>query len=131
MSMLFLISCSKDDSDDVILNATAYIEDERLPVANIAFIPSNRTDIIKDENSVEAYFKTNPNHSAKGVYTYKEYLEKGVYIIVIQLNNNASPSIRRAYTYKTVSTVDSAGFGNIMQFKNTNGPLYQQWKEKE
>lgn len=128
-----LLSCKKDkDVSGRLLNATVYVDNERA-LANIAFLKTSQEDVLKNETTLSTYFKTRPENSDYSVSQYKTYLPDGDYIIAIQLVDFPTHSLAKHYTYKRVTiSADNPGFGNVMQFKETdNSGYYHLWNEKK
>ncbi len=113
-----------------MINATAYLDDNKVN-SNIAFIKSDRSDVIKDENTVEAFFKSNPPHSGSYTSQYSEYMEPGEYIIVIQITQSPLHNKFKTYTYRRISVnADSDSQGNVMAFSTAKTGYYQEWTNK-
>ena len=127
IGLIITVSGCKKDKASTMINATTYLDDKRV-LSNIAFIKANQTSVIKDENSVEAYFATNPAHSKLFTEQYSEDMVPGDYIIVIQL---VSHIMDKSYTYRNVSiTENNPSQDNVMVFNSNITTLYQPWVNK-
>lgn len=127
IGLIITVSGCKKDKASTKINATTYLDDKRV-LSNIAFIKANQTSVIKDENSVEAYFATNPAHSKLFTEQYSEYMVPGDYIIVIQI---VSHIMDKSYTYRNVSiTENNPSQDNVMVFNSNITNRYQPWVNK-
>lgn len=127
IGLIITVSGCKKDKASTMINATTYLDDKRV-LSNIAFIKASQTSVIKDENSVEAYFATNPAHSKLFTEQYSEYMVPGDYIIVIQI---VSHIMDKSYTYRNVSiTENNPSQDNVMVFNSNITTLYQPWVNK-
>lgn len=127
IGLIITVSGCKKDKASTKINATTYLDDKRV-LSNIAFIKANQTSVIKDENSVEAYFATNPAHSKLFTEQYSEYMVPGDYIIVIQI---VSHIMDKSYTYRNVSiTENNPSQDNVMVFNSNITNRYQPWINK-
>lgn len=130
---LFFIGCKKE-KPRLMINATVYYEDTR-EMANIAFLNSDQTSIIKNENTVDAYFKSltysSSNHQ-KVTDQFRGYYAPGEYIILIQLvENPVYPSRNKKYTYRKINiSLGNPSQENVMVFKSGMPDYYQPWNNK-
>lgn len=130
-----LSSCSKDDEGDALLiSAISTIEETDLGKilktdkisANIAFIKA--TDFPDNHNKEVISGLINASQfKAIGQFQYKEYLPKGEYVIVMQINDLAYTSLNGIYTFKRISTLNGQASTNIMLFRYDNKSSYQSW----
>ena len=130
-------SCTKESKEEqkLLINATSTIEQSDLIMilktnkigSKIAFIEANDFPQIHSKEVVSSLIDKAKYKSLSG-YQYKEYLPKGEYIILMQINDLAYSTMSGIYTFKKVSTLNgSASFENIMQFKFDKSKDYQIW----
>lgn len=130
IGVIITVSGCKKDKASTMINATTYLDDKRV-LSNIAFIKASQTSVIKDENSVEAYFATNPAHSKLFTEQYSEYMVPGDYIIVIQIVPSRSHTMDKSYTYRNVSITEyNPSQDNVMVFNSNITNRYQPWVNK-
>lgn len=137
---ILFFGCSKESEDEqkLLINATSTIEESGLSMilktdkigSKIAFIETNEFPQNHSKEIVSGLIDKAKYRSLSG-YQYKEYLPKGEYIILMQINDLAYGTMKGIYTFKKVSTLNgSASLNNIMQFKFDKSKDYQIWIDK-
>jgi hypothetical protein len=126
--------CTKDNR--TMIAAKAFMENHPLPgqtsnvLANIAFIKGDATSIVKNNESVSAFFDSSPALSERASLGYREYVEDGEYTILIQLYETDPSSPKEIYSYKKVIVKSGTETpSNVMVFKNSPKG-YQLWNNK-
>lgn len=131
---LLLLGCGKESK--TMIAATVYLTDfplngeESRVRSNIAFIRGDASEIIKNAESVDLYFKSKPPLSAFYVDQYREYVEDGDYTILVQIADLLVDNMHTTYSYKKVMVSSGSETpSNVMIFKKAPKG-YQPWNDK-
>lgn len=127
IATLLFIGCKKDE-DLFRLNATTYLDDEKV-YSNIAFLKSDQADVLKDAETVDEFFKGRLELGAKYTTQYKEYVKPGEYIVLVQIADVSKPNKIKTYSYKHVAVANGMT-SNVMVFSSKDKELYQPWVDK-
>lgn len=116
-----------------MISSKAYLDSVEVS-ANFAVISALDSSVVKDETTVDNYFKSLPHGSANArlaANRFAYFFPPGNYIIVIQLENSLFPGGKKTYTYKRVSTTDGTpSANNNMLFSSAKTEYYQEWVNK-
>jgi hypothetical protein len=134
VAIITFSACKKNDENTILLNSTAYLDSAPV-LANYAVISELDSGVIRNENTVETYFKNlpkGPTNVRLSVKRFAYFVPPGNYIIVIQIDNALLSDGKKTYTYKRVLTTEGEQAPtNIMYFMSGVPEHYQKWVNKE